>query len=290
MKRLMLSQDVLVINQEMVRSSGSKLFEERLRASIEEIGLAEPLKVAALPDGKYLVVDGMMRLRAISEIHRMEPARFEFIPAYVVEYLKRYEIRFQTDIYQDLLPSQLAGLVEHLHQTENVRKADIARYIGVSPPTVRNYTGLWRMLERGGLFANLVELMDVGVIPASNPYAWLRLNAKGVRFVLESSFSDGVSAEDWIKNRIASARQGTASRFPIKFIEAATNGLSPKFYREREDVRIQKRDLGRRRARLAQAKIAPDAMAALEHLTRVSKRSPEPVLRSAARSLVRYLE
>jgi hypothetical protein len=290
MKRVMLSLDVLVTSPELARSKGSKIFEERLRASIEEIGLAEPIKVAALPDSKYLVIDGMMRLRAISAIHKKEPALFQLIPAYVVEYEKRYEIRFQTDIYQDLLPSQLAGLVEHLHKTENVRKVDIARYIGVSPPTVRNYTGLWRMLERGGLFANLVEMMDVGVIPASNPYAWLRLNAKGVRYVLESSFSDGESAESWIKSRIAGAGQGLASRFPINFIEAATNGLPAEYYRESEHVRIQKRDLGRRRAGLAQVKIASDATEALEHLARISKRSPEPVLRSAARSLARYLQ
>jgi hypothetical protein len=267
MKRVMLSRADLVVSPELVRSKGSILFEERLKASIEQIGLAEPIKVASLPDGKYLV-----------------------IPAYVVEYGKRYEIRFQTDIYQDLLPSQLAGLVEHLHKTENIRKTDIARYIGVSPPTVRNYTGLWRMLERRGLFADLVELMDVGVIPASNPYAWLRLNTKGVRYVLESSFSDGEAAEQWIESRITSARQGLASRFPINFIEASTNGLPPEFYRENEQVRILKRDLGRRRAGLSQAKIALDATEAIEHLTRISKRSPEPVLRSAARSLTRYLQ
>ena len=68
---------------------------------------------------------------------------------------------------------------------ENVQKVDIARYIGVSPATLRNYTGLARLIGRGGLFAQIVELMDVGVIPASNPYAWLRLNDDGVRHVLE---------------------------------------------------------------------------------------------------------
>ena len=45
--------------------------------------------------------------------------------------------------------------------------------------TLRNYTGLWRLLQRGGLFAKVVELMDVEVIPSSNPYAWLRLTPNG---------------------------------------------------------------------------------------------------------------
>ena len=57
----------------------------------------------------------------------------------------------------NLLPSQLAALVEHLHKAERVRKADIARYIGVSPTTLRNYTGLWRLLQRGELFAKIVS-------------------------------------------------------------------------------------------------------------------------------------
>src|SRR5207248_11806559 len=121
--------------------------------------------------------DGMLRLRAVQAIRQADAGCFETIPAYVVDLDRRYEIRYQTDIYQDLLPSQLAALVEHLHEAENVRKVDIARYIGVSPATLRNYTGLFRLIERGGLFAKVVDLMDVGVIPSSNPYAWLRLTA-----------------------------------------------------------------------------------------------------------------
>ena len=128
-----------------------------------------------------MVVDGVIRLRAIRAIRDKDPAQFPTVPVYVLNYERRYELRYQSDIYQDLLPSKLAGVVEHLHRTEQVRKVDIARYIGVSPATLRNYTGLWRLLQRGGLFAKIVELMDVDVIPSSNPYAWLRLTADGLR-------------------------------------------------------------------------------------------------------------
>ena len=93
-------------------------------------------------------------------IREKDEARFPTVLSYVLDYERRFELRYQTDIYQDLLPSQLAALVEHLHLTEHVRKVDIARYIGVSPATLRNYTGLWRLLQRGGLFAQIVELMD----------------------------------------------------------------------------------------------------------------------------------
>lgn len=129
-----------------------------------------------------MVVDGVIGLRAIRAIRDKDPAQFPTVPVYVLDYERRYELRYQSDIYQDLLlPSKLAGLLEHLHRTEQVRKVDIARYIGVSPATLRNYTGLWRLLQRGGLFAKIVELMDVDVIPSSNPYAWLRLTADGLR-------------------------------------------------------------------------------------------------------------
>jgi hypothetical protein len=289
MKLLEIDPRKLVVSSDLSRSGPAKQFEERLQASIEEIGLAEPIKVAPLPRGKYLVVDGMMRLRAIQAIREADAAAFRTVPVYVVDFERRYELRYQTDIYQDLLPSQLAALVEHLHKTEHIRKVDIARYIGVSPPTLRNYTGLWRLLQRGGLFARIVELMDVDVIPASNPYAWLRLTATGLRNVLENSFSDGVRAEKWIEERAVGARRGDPIRFPIKFVEAVTNSLPAEYYREGEEVRTVKRDLGLRRAKQNRLHVMQDATEALRNLSRVS-RSPDPVLRSAARSLRTYLQ
>ena len=177
-----------------------------------------------------------------------------------MDYDRRYELRYQTDIYQDLLPSQLAGLVEHLHKTEHVRKADIARYIGVSPATLRNYTGLWRLLQRGGLFAKIVELMDVEVIPSSNPYAWLRLTATGLRYVLEHHFSEGERAEAWIEQCVLDARRGKAVRFPIKFVETTTDALPAEYYREGEELRTVKRDLGLRRAGQSKPMTMPSSM------------------------------
>lgn len=248
MKVIELDPDDLVISEELKRSGSARQFEDRLKSSIEEIGLVEPLKVAVLPNGKYLVVDGTMRLKAIAALRLEDPAAFPTIPAYLMDYDRRYELRYQTDIYQDLLPSQLAQLVEHLHQTEHVRKADIARYIGVSPATLRNYTGLWRLLQRGGLFATIVELMDIDVIPSSNPYAWLRLTEAGLRYVLEHDFSGGEAAESWIERTVLDARRGKTVHFPIKFVETTTDGLPAKYYREGEELRTVKRDLGLRRA------------------------------------------
>lgn len=280
----------LVVSEDLMRSSGSKVFEERLEASIAKIGLAEPLKVAPLQSGKYLVVDGVMRTRAISNIRRREPEAFDQVQAYAVDFNKRFEVRYQTDIYQDLLPSQLAALVEHLHKTEGVRKNEIASFIGVSPATLRNYTGLWRLLQRGGLFARLVRLMDVGVIPSSNPYAWLRLSAAGLRLVLETHLSEGERAEGWIDRTVRKALLGRTSMLPVKFVEEITNALPSEYYREGERVRTMKKELGLRRARHLTPKISTPTAQAFANLTRVSRRSKEPVLRLAAKSLHLYLQ
>jgi len=291
MKYVDLSREDLVLSKELSRSGNAKQFEEHLKSSIEEIGLAEPIKVAKRPDGKYVVVDGTMRLRAIDAIREADPTRFVTIAAYVVDFEQRFELRYQTDIYQDLLPSQMAALMEHLHEVEHVRKVDIGRYVGVSGPTVRNYTGLWRMIQRGGLLAKLVELMDVRVIPSSNPYAWLRLTPDGIRTVLERAFSDGEPAEEWIEQRIVRARRGDVAPIPRKMIDAETDNLPPDCYREDEEVRTLKRDLGLRRAQPQQlARIAEDTKTAILHLTEVSKRSTDVVLQSVARSLVGYLQ
>jgi ParB-like chromosome segregation protein Spo0J len=277
----------LKLSPELVRSGSAKSFEDRLRSSVDEIGLAEPLKVAAAPDGGYLVIDGALRLRAVQSIREKDPTRFETVTAYLLDYDLRYEIRFQSDIYQDLLPSQLATLVEHLHKAENVLKVDIARFIGVSPATLRNYTGLWRLMERGGLAARIVELMDVGVFPASNPYAWLRLTDEGLERALRDKFAKGDDPEVWISAVADDVRLGGTERYPLKFIEMVTAALPAECFHAGEDVRAIKRDLGLRRA--AGQATQKQFKEARDHLTRVSKQSKEPVLVAAAKSFEDYL-
>jgi len=290
MKLTQVAPEMLTLSPDLTRSGSAKAFEERLQSSIDQVGLVEPLKVAKRPDGGYLVIDGTLRLRAVRSIREKQPDRFKSVPVYVLEWAQRYEIRFQSDIYQDLLPSQLAALVEHLHASESVLKSDIARYIGVSPATLRNYTGLWRLLQRGGLFAQVVGLMDVAVFPSSNPYAWLRLTADGIERVLVESFTDGAEPYEWIEQSALSARQGQPVRFPIKFVENVTASLPAEFYRVAPEVRNVKRDLGLRRGVApSSTKLARERQRAFTNLARVSVQSPDPVIQSAANSLQEYL-
>jgi ParB-like chromosome segregation protein Spo0J len=284
--------DRLIISEELRRSGSAKQFEDRLRSSIDQIGLAEPIKVAKMPSGQYLVIDGTMRLRAITAIREKDKSRFKRVPAYVTDYERRYEIRYQTDIYQDLLPSQLATLVEHLHEAENVKKVDIARYIGVSPATLRNYTGLSRLIERGGLWEQLVELMDVGVFPSSNPFAWLRLdeNAGGLRLVLEGLAEEGETAEAWVERMLHEARQGHGQRFQTVAVETLTSGLDDKYYRGDTELRQVKQDLGTRRALRTGSKPKRSTATAVKHLTAVKRDTEDPVLRMVAGAFKSYLK
>jgi hypothetical protein len=290
MKLIEVDPDELTVSPDLRRSGSAKAFEERLRSSIEEIGLAEPLKVAGLSNGGYIVIDGTLRLGAIKAIRLRDPSRFKTVEAYNFDYEQRFELRFQSDIYQDLLPSQLAQLVEHLHNTERVKKLDIARYIGVSPATLRNYTGLARLIGRGGLFAQIVTLMDARVLPASNPFAWLRLTAPGIRKVIEESIAeDDETAEAWIDARLGAAQHGDSLRYPVAFIETVTGALADEYYIASGAERSVKKDLGLRRGQRAQPNVV-DLSPARRNLDLVVLNSDVPVLQSAARALREYLK
>jgi hypothetical protein len=275
------------VSSELERSRVDKQFEERLRASIEQIGLVEPLKVTSTGDRRYLIVDGVLRWRAIQAIRAADESRFTTIPVYVVSHDQRHAIRYQTDIYQDLLPSQLATLVEHLHQNDHIPKAHIAAYIGVSAPTLRNYTGLWRLMERAGLFPRIVELMDAGVVPASNPYAWLRLTERGLTAALSLLTDDGESPQLWIDRHLEEASAGQLHRLSLLDVETITGGLAPDCYREGEETRSKKRELGLRRGKRQNVEVPSTHVTrpALQNLRTVVKQTSDPVLRIAAESL-----
>ena len=69
--------------------------------------------------------------------------------------------------------------------------------------------------------------------------------------------------------------------------------MAPESYRVGEEVRSVKRDLGLRRGSgqsTPKPKAVIDFSDAYKNLTRVSKRSPDPVLRAAAKSLQEYLQ
>jgi hypothetical protein len=57
----------IIPQREMTDDSGRGLFYKQIAASIDEIGLIEPLVVFPRKPGEYLLLDGHMRLRALRE-------------------------------------------------------------------------------------------------------------------------------------------------------------------------------------------------------------------------------
>lgn len=287
MQTVMIPIAEIDVDPALARVRIPRVFEDRLRASILAIGLVEPIKVARSDEGRYVVLDGVLRLNAFRELEAESPERFGTIQALLYEYSRRFEVRFQSDIYQDLLPSQLARLVEHLHAESNIPKHDIARYLGVSPATLRNYTGLWRMVERGGSFQLVVDLMDLNVVPSSNPYAWLRLTEDGVRASLTRLIDADSEHELCLTGLLEDARRSTARRFSLKDVERVTSTLPSHCYREDDEVRKTKKRLGQRRATRFVSEADPATLRlSLESL---AAQSESPVLRTALESLVEAL-
>lgn len=285
MKILHVPIESLVVDNQLERARPARFFEEKIRASLRVIGLVEPLKAAPLADGQFVVIDGVLRLKSMRKIHASNADMFKHIPCYIFDLEDRFQVRYHSDIYQDLLPSQMAEFVEHLHSQSGVAKSEIASYIGVSPATLRNYTGLARLLGRGGLFARLVQLMDLGIMPASNPYAWLRLSDEGLRYVIERRLSSGQTAEDWFDVRVNLGQDGNVSRFTIHEVQSVTDDLPAYLYRQGEASRVMKKNIGSRRGRVNE-RIASGQPAAL-HVASTS--SQNETLRLAAQNLGAFL-
>lgn len=168
-------------------------------------------------------------------------------------------------------------------------------------------------MRRTGLFPNVVELMDLGVFPASNPFAWQRLTVTGLCRVIEDKFADeGETAEEWCERTIAASRRGQVVRYITTAVEALTDSLekTTENYRQDEVVRSAKRDYGLRRAIGQHETATPqlpvfsaagqhetqtlppnrDVSAAVKHLKIVERDSTSPVLKSAAKSFKAYLQ
>jgi hypothetical protein len=130
--------------------------------------------------------------------------------------------------------------------------------------------------------------MDAGVIPSSNPFAWLRLTDAGIEVVF-NTLSQGAEIDEWINRAIEEARAGRLRPLPTKYIEEITGFLDDEFYREGQHVRELKKDLGQRRAGKLHKQATFDARRARQHLDRVENESKDKVLQVAASALRNYL-
>jgi hypothetical protein len=189
MKSIQVGPDDLIVSPELNRSGRSKQFEERLRASIAEVGLAEPIKVARTPGGQYVVIDGIMRLNAIAEIRATDPTAFATIPAYVVEYGRRFEIRYQTDIYQDLhYGADMPWTARHIRTVLGRQEAP-----DPAPALLHAVNPSWSLLERQQPPQSrswLSALSPQSILGSTQPYPYVLCTGSEVT-------GDGLSCDEF---------------------------------------------------------------------------------------------
>ena len=73
MKIIEVAPEDLTISNDLTRTGSAKAFSERLQASIEEIGLAEPIKVAPLPKGAIWLLTEVCAFKQFERFARRTP-------------------------------------------------------------------------------------------------------------------------------------------------------------------------------------------------------------------------
>lgn len=134
---------------EYVERSIDRVNDDLLRKSIERGGIQQPL-VVVNEDGRYLLVDGLRRLRVARVLKLPKvPVVVDSVHAGVElqDYIER--IRFILDnARQDPLPSQKAQLLDQLKQPPfNFTHKQIAAYVGIAPDSVTNWLAVGNYIE-----------------------------------------------------------------------------------------------------------------------------------------------
>lgn len=164
-----------------------------LKASIEELGLIEPIKVTAQPDGRFRLVVGQRRVTAHRELERtsiraiVEPAGDVDEPGVTrsIEQLAENLIRKDLNAIEEAV-----ALREVLDADPELTQAELARRLGMSPSWVAN------TLRLQGLDPTVQELIRTESISASHGKAMAILPAKEQRELAARIVDRGMSSHD----------------------------------------------------------------------------------------------
>ena len=118
---------------------------EELKASVHELGILQPIKVTAQPDGRYRVVWGQRRVLACRELGRLRIPAIVEPPSDVDRHGARRSIEQLSENLQrkDLNPIEEAvALREVLDTTKGLTQEALADKLGMSRPWVSNTLGL----------------------------------------------------------------------------------------------------------------------------------------------------
>lgn len=132
-----------------VERSADRVQDDLLRKSIEQGGIQQPIVVVPGEGGRYLLVDGLRRLRAARTLGLGKvPAVIDDVPKDLTADEYRRRLRFILDEHrQDLLPSQKAELIETLKRMFSMNHKQVSAYLGVDQDSVTNWLAVKHYIE-----------------------------------------------------------------------------------------------------------------------------------------------
>jgi ParB family chromosome partitioning protein len=161
-----LALDVVEPNKDQPRKHFDNTGLSELAESIKQHGVIQPIIVAPLKNGHYLLVAGERRLRAA------KLAGEKTIPAIVrtLKELERLEMAMIENVQRvDLSPIEQAMGIEHLHQQFSMTYEMIAKKLGKALSTVNNIARLLQLPEE------VIEALNKKIITEGHARAILSL-------------------------------------------------------------------------------------------------------------------
>jgi ParB/RepB/Spo0J family partition protein len=145
---------------EHYRRQGGAVEDDKLRQSIAQTGVQQPLVVSHLGDGKYVLIDGYRRLEIAKFLKLSEvPCVIDAAPSGILPEHYRDRMRFILDEHrQDLFPSQRALLIKTLQKNFGMNNKQVGEYLGVDATTISN----WLMVD--SYVPEVLRAVDSGVI------------------------------------------------------------------------------------------------------------------------------
>ena len=187
-----------------------------LAASIEQLGIIQPLTVRALGDGKYELISGERRLRASRR------AGLKRVPAYVREAdtEEMLEMAIVENVQrEDLNPVEVALGYQRLMEEVGLTQEDVAEKVGKSRPTIANTLRLLKLPPR--VLASLRE----GTVSSGHARALVGVDDEAELLDLHRSVIDeGLSVRE-VERRAKSLRE-PAPEPPARPAEAGAPRLS----------------------------------------------------------------
>lgn len=212
----MISVDEITANPDQPRSRFDDQALEELAASLQEVGVLQPIVVTPADQG-YVLIAGERRWRAARRagLHKIPAVlRGATGDSTLVEALVENVQR------QDLTPLEEAHAYQHLLENYGMTQEQVAVRVGKSRPTISNTL---RLLQ---LPAEVQELVDSGDLSAGHARALVGLeDTKYATHLATKAVADGWSVrqmEEAVRHRkgmTAEPRKGVTQLRPVEIIE-----------------------------------------------------------------------